>query len=61
MMHPDFHHLAPAQFQFPHQLDADGAAGRGQVDLFQQGAPDQPVVAIDIADANAEQQARAKL
>src|ERR1035437_1178292 len=61
MMHSDFHHLAPAQFQFPHQLDTDGAAGGGQVDLVQQGAANQPVIAIDIADANAEHQARAKV
>ena len=61
MMHSDFHHLAPAQFQFPHQLDADSAAGGRQVDFRQQGAANQPVIAIDIADANAEQQARAKV
>src|ERR1039457_2823210 len=61
MVHSDLRHVAAAEFQFAHQFDANRAAGGGQVDLFEQIAADQPVIAIDVADADAEQQARAKI
>src|ERR1019366_6896546 len=56
-----FHHPAARHFQLAHQFHADGAAGGSQMDPLQERAPDQTIIAIDIADADAEQQPRAEV
>src|ERR1019366_3027320 len=61
VVYSDLRHHAAAQFQFAHQLDADGSAGGSEVNSVQQLAPNQTVVAVDVADPNAEEQARAEV
>src|SRR5262252_9058185 len=61
VMHAHFLHATAADLQLAHQFDADRTTGRGEVDLVQQLAADQPVIAIDIANADAKEQARAEV
>src|SRR2546430_1894725 len=61
MVDAGFPDAASAELEFAHQLHADGAAGGRELDLHQQVAADQAVVAIDIAYANAEQEAGAEV
>src|SRR5215813_2266809 len=61
MMHAHFLHAAAADLQLAHQFDANGAAGGSEVNLLQQFAADQTVIAIDIANADAKEQARAEV
>src|ERR1035437_8358012 len=61
MVHAGFHHAAARHLQLAHQFHANGAAGGSEMDALQERAPDQAVIAIDIADADAEQQPRAEV
>src|SRR5215471_4408966 len=59
--HADFLHPAAADLQLAHQFDANGTAGGGEVNVVEQSAADQPVIAIDIANTDAKEQARAEI
>src|SRR5436190_13647485 len=61
MVDAGFPDAASAELEFAHQLYADGAAGGGELDLLQQVAADQAIVAIDIAYADAEEEAGAEV
>src|SRR5579883_2359464 len=61
VVHAHLHHVAAAQLQLANQLHADGPAGRREMDLVQQVAPYEPVVAVDIAYTDAEKQPRAEI
>src|ERR1039458_8338121 len=61
VVYADLRHQPAAQFQLADQFDADGSAGGTEVNLVQQLATNQTVVAVDVADPNAEEQARAEI
>src|ERR1035441_3616509 len=61
VVYADLRHQPAAQFQLADQFDADGSAGGSEVNLVQQLATNQTVVAVDVADPNAEEQARAEI
>ena len=54
VVHAHFDHTAFRQLQFAHQLDADGPGGGAELDLLQQAPPDQPEIAVHVAQANTE-------
>src|SRR5579871_121461 len=56
-MHADFDNFPGTQLDFADQFDTDGSGVRFQTQLLQKLAPNQPEVAIDVAQANPEQQA----
>src|SRR5260370_31378943 len=58
MMHADLGDAMPAQLELPHQLHADGSAGRAELHLVEQRAADQAEVAVDVAQVDAKNQAR---
>src|SRR4051812_30741167 len=60
-MYADLHHLATADLNLADEFYADRSARRRQVNLVEQFAADEAVVAIDVADANPEEKARAEV
>ena len=58
MVDADFHRPVWAHLELSHQLDADGAAGRGELDVVDEFPPDQPEIAVDVAQPHAEQNPR---
>src|SRR5262245_37842289 len=60
-MHADLDHVAAAQLQLADQFDANGAAGRDELNAVQQRAANEAIVAIDVANADAEKQPRAEV
>lgn len=54
----NFNNAVRAQFELAHQLDADRAARRGEPHFVEQLTPDQPEIAIDIAQPYAKNQPR---
>jgi hypothetical protein len=53
-MYADLCYEVRAQLQFLYQFHAHGAARALERNLFQQGTPDQPEIAVDVPEVNSE-------
>jgi hypothetical protein len=54
MMYWGFREKAPCPLQFEDELDADDAAGRGQLHLLNCLPPDEPKITVNVTDRKAE-------
>jgi hypothetical protein len=57
VVHAHFGDAAAGDFDFADEFDADGAAGGGQMETVEEFAADEAEVAVDIADADVEEEA----